>query len=150
MAEAIIGIAGGAIAFVQATTLILDGLNKVKDAPKNLQRLCFELKDLEVVLKQIEGNCLPCQPGEPAEKVLRGCVELLKQLHDLVAPFQNAQESSNNKLKHYVQGLRIRPKEGEIENAVARLQSQKLTLSLALMAGVFQSVSLHVSMCQGY
>lgn len=143
MAEAIIGIAGGAIAIIQATTVIIDGMNKVKDAPKNLRKLCLELQDFELVLKQIEGHCRPTQLGGATEKVLRGCTEMLKQLHDLVAPLQQVQENSS-KLRQYVQGLHIRPKESEIESAVARLQSQKLTLSLALTAGIFWSVPLYL------
>jgi hypothetical protein len=65
---------------------------------------------------------------------------VLKKLHDLVAPFQRDVE--DNKFKQYVKGLRMRPKEGEIESAVKRLQSQKLTLTLALIAGGHRSDSL--------
>jgi hypothetical protein len=135
MAEAI-GIVAAAIAFAQATAVVLDGMNKVKDAPKNIQELRYELQDLETVLRQIDST-FPCERGDPTEPVLRSCSDTLKQLHDVIAPFQ--QEMEDNKIKQYVRGLRIRPKESEIESAVKRLQSQKLTLTLALLASVSRS-----------
>jgi N-terminal domain on NACHT_NTPase and P-loop NTPases len=138
MAE-VVGIIASAIAFAQATVAVLDGMNKIKDAPKNIQELRYELQDLEAVLRQID-SIFSCQKGDPTEPVLRSCSDTLKQLHDLVAPFR--QEVEDNKIKQYVKGLRIRPKESEIESAVKRLQSQKLTLTLALLASLSRSDSL--------
>ena len=130
MAEAI-GIAAGAITFAKATAVVLDAINKIKDAPKNIQELQYELRDLEAVLGQI-GNGFPCQGGGPTEAALRSCSDALKQLHDLVAPLR--QEVEDNKFKQYVKGLRMRPKESKIEGVVKRLQSRKFTLVLALIA----------------
>jgi hypothetical protein len=48
----------------------------------------------------------------------------------------------DNKIKQYWKGLRMRPKESEIESAVKRLQSQKVTLALALITNVHRSDSL--------
>jgi tRNA U54 and U55 pseudouridine synthase Pus10 len=140
MAEAI-GIAASAIAFAQATAVVLEAVNKIKDAPKNMRELQHELRDLEAVLRQIDST-FPCQKGDPTDTVLRSCSDMLKQLHELVKPFR--QEVEDTKFKQYVKGLRMRPKESEIENAVKRLQSQKLTLTLTLITGVHQSDSLFV------
>jgi hypothetical protein len=134
MAE-VIGIVAAAIAYAQVTTAVLDAVKRIKDAPKNIQELHDELQDLEAVLGQID-NTFPYQKGDPTEVVLRSCLAMLKQLHDLVAPFQR--EVEDTKFKQYMKGIRIRPKESEIENAVKRLQSQKLTLTLALIASVPQ------------
>jgi gas vesicle protein len=130
MAE-VIGIIAAAIAFAQATAVVLDSMKKIKDAPKNINELQHELQDLEAVLRQIDNTC-SYQKGDVTETVLRNCSDMLKQLLDLVRPFQ--QEVEDNKFKQYVKGLRMRPKESEIENAVKRLQSQKLTLTLALIS----------------
>lgn len=138
MAE-IIGIVASAIAFAQATGAALDAVNKIKDAPKNIQELQHELRELEAVLRQIDIT-FSCKKGDPTETVLRSCSDNLKQLHDLVAPFQR--DVQDKKFRQYMKGLRMRPKESEIENAVKRLQSQKLTLTLALIAGVPRSDSL--------
>ena len=135
MAETI-GIVAGAIAFTQAIAAVLDSMNKIKDAPKNLQELRHELQDLKVVLGQIHSN-FSCQRGDSIEAILRSCSDTLKQLYNLVEPFQ--QEVEDNKFKQYMRGLRIRPKESEIEIAVKRLQSQKLTLGLALISSVPRS-----------
>lgn len=137
MAE-VIGIVAAAIAFAQATASMLDALNNLKDAPKYIQELHRELQDLEAVLIQIDSK-FSCQQGDPVEAVLRNCSATLKQLHDLVTPLQ---EIGDSKLKKYAKGLHVRLKEGEIEGAVKRLQSQKLTLTIALIAGAPQSVSL--------
>jgi hypothetical protein len=85
MAEAI-GIVAAAIAFAQATAVALDAMNKIKDAPKNIQELQHELGDLAAVLKQIDDTFL-CQKGDPTETVLRNCAGMLEKLHDLVEPF---------------------------------------------------------------
>jgi len=138
MAE-VIGIVASAIAFAQATAAVLDAMNKIKDAPKSIQELQYELRELEAVLRQIDSTS-SCQKGEPTATVLRSCSDMLKRLRDLIAPFR--QEAEENKFKQYVKGLRIRSIEGEIESAVKRLQSQKLTLTLALIASVHRSDSL--------
>jgi hypothetical protein len=138
MAE-IIGIVASAIDFAQTTVVVLDAMNKIKDAPKNIQELQHELRGLEAVLGQIDTT-FSCKKGDPTETVLRSCSDNLKQLHDLVVPFQRDVE--DNKFRQYVKGLRMHLKESEIENAVKRLQSQKLTLALALIAGVSRSDSL--------
>jgi len=90
------------------------------------------------VLKQIDST-FPCQRGDPIEPVLRGCSDTLEQLHDILAPFR--QELEDNKIKQYVKGLRIRSRENKIQSAVKRLQSQKLTLTLALLASSSRSDS---------
>ncbi|KAH8655994.1 hypothetical protein BGZ60DRAFT_459046, partial [Tricladium varicosporioides] len=131
MAAEAIGIAAASIAFAQATAVVLDSMNKMKDAPKNIKELQHEIQDLEAVLKQIENTC-PHQKRDATETVLRNCSDMLKQLLDLVRPFQ--QEVEDSKFKQYVKGLRMRPKESEIANVVKRLQSQKLTLTLALIS----------------
>src|SRR6266487_4816702 len=130
MAE-LIGVVTGAIAFAQAIVAGLDVINRAKDAPKNIRELQHELRDLETVLGQI-NNTFSCQKGDPTDEVLRSCFDRLRQLHDLITPFQ--QEVEGNKLKQYVKGIRMRPKESEIGNAVKQLQSPKLTLTLALIA----------------
>jgi hypothetical protein len=138
MAEAV-GIAAAAIAFAQATGAVLDAMIRIKDAPKNIQKLQHELQDLEAVLGQID-NTLSYQKGDPTETVLQSCSDMLQQLHVLIKSFQR--EVGDNKFNQFVKGLRMRPKESEIENAVKRLQSQKLTLTLALVACVPRSGSL--------
>lgn len=142
MAE-VLGIVSAAIAFAQATAAILDQINKIKDSPKNIRELRNELKGFEMVLLQIDN--LSWKQGDPIETVLRSCSDTLMQLRDLVAPFQ--QDIEDNKLKQYVKGLRMRPKESEIENVVKRLQSLKLTLTLALIASNSGSDS-HSRFCQ--
>ena len=129
MAE-VIGIVASAIAFAQATVVVLDAMNKIKDAPKNIQELQYELQDLAAVLRQIDDT-FPCQKGDPTETAVQSCLKMLQRLRDLVRPFQR--EVEDDRIKQYVRGLRMRPKESEIENAVKRLQSQKLTLTLALI-----------------
>ena len=137
MAE-VIGIVSAAITVAQAMAAALDAVNKIRDAPKNIQELQYELRDLEQVLRQI-STTLQRQKVGPTEAVLRSCSDTLKQLRDLVAPFQ--QEVEDNKIKQYVKGLRLRPKSSEIENAVKRLQSQKLTLAIAMVASISRSDS---------
>lgn len=132
MAEAI-GIAAAAIAFAQAAAVALDAMSKIKDAPKNIQELQYELRDLQAVLEQI-GSTPSWQQGDPTETALRSCLGVLEQLRDLVAPSQ--QKEGDNAFKLYVKGLRLRPKASEIQSAVKRLQSQKLTLALALISSV--------------
>ena len=130
MAE-VIGIVAATIGFAQTIGAALDAMNKIKDAPKNIEELQHELQDLTAVLMQIEST-YSYQKGDPTETVLRNCEDMLKQLQDLIQPFQPKEK--DNKFKQYVKGLRIRPNESEIESAVKRLQSQKLTLTLALIA----------------
>ena len=130
MAE-VIGVVAAAIAFAQATAAVLDTVRNVKDAPKNIQELQYELQDLEAVLRQIE-SAVSSRKGGPTEGVLRSCSDTLKQLHELVKAFQ--QDAEEHNYKQYIKGLRMRPKESEIESAIKRLQSQKLTLTLALLA----------------
>jgi len=138
MAE-VIGIVAAAIAFAQATAVVLDAMNKIKDASKNIRELQHEIEDLAAVLGQIDDTFL-AQKGDPTDTALRSCAEMLKNLHDLIVPLQ--QEIEDNKLKQYMKGLRLRPKESEIESAVKRLQSQKLTLTLALISSMHRSDSI--------
>ena len=132
MAE-VIGIVAAAIAFAKAATVALDAMSKIKDAPKNIQELQYELRDLQAVLEQI-GSTPSWRQGDPIETALRSCLGVLEQLRDLVAPPQH--KEGDNAFKLYVKGLRLRPKASEIQSAVKRLQSQKLTLALALISSI--------------
>jgi hypothetical protein len=128
MAE-VIGIVAAAIAFAQTSAAVLDILKKIKDTPNYVHDLQQELYDLESVLRQIDDT-VPFQKGDSIEMILRRCCETLKQLHEFIAP------ENNHKLMPLVKVLRIRHKENEIENFLRRLLSQKLTLTLALIARV--------------
>lgn len=130
MAE-VIGIVAAAIAFAQTSAAVLDVLKKIKDTPKYVHDLQQELYDLESVLRQIDDT-VPFQKGDSIEMVLRRCCETLKQLHELI----DIAPENNHKLMQLVKVLRIRPKENDIESFLRRLQSQKLTLTLALIARV--------------
>jgi hypothetical protein len=103
----VVGIIAAAIAFAQATVVVLDAMNQIKDAPKNIQELQYELRDLAAVLRQIDGT-FSCQKDDPTETAVRSCSVMLKQLHDLVGPFQHVED---NRIKQYVKELRVRLKE---------------------------------------
>jgi N-terminal domain on NACHT_NTPase and P-loop NTPases len=134
MAEAI-GVAAGAIAFVQATSVVLNAISKIRNAPQYIQGVQSELSELEGLLRQVDA--FSCQKGDPAETALRSCSEALKRLHDLVVPLQ--QEVSNKKFMQYIKGFRMRQKESEIEDAVKRLESRKVNLVIALAASKSRS-----------
>ncbi|OCK73077.1 hypothetical protein K432DRAFT_18093, partial [Lepidopterella palustris CBS 459.81] len=82
-------------------------------------------------------NIFLSQTGGPTETVLRNCSATIRQIHDLIAPFQR--EIEDKKVKQYLKGFRMRMKESEIGEAVKRLQSQKLTLTLALVSSIYQT-----------
>ena len=141
MAE-IIGIIASAITVVNATAAALDTINKVKDVPKYIKDLNFELEDLTIVLQQIRDT-FTCQKGDPTEKVLRSCSQMLKKLHDLITPIH--QSTDTNIVQQYVKSLRVRVKQGEIESMIKRIQSYKLTLTLALISSIRRSDPLFTS-----
>lgn len=137
MAE-VIGVIASALALAQATIAVLDTMKKIKDAPKNIRDLQQELRDLEAVLKQISST-FEGKNSETTIIVLQSCSNTLKELHDIVAPVQREEE--DNKLRQYIKVLRQRLKESDIDSAVKRLQSQKLTLTLALITSASRSDS---------
>jgi ElaB/YqjD/DUF883 family membrane-anchored ribosome-binding protein len=132
MAE-VVGIAAAAIAFAQASVVVLDIMKKIKDAPKNIQELQSELEDLAAVLRQIDDS-FSCQKGDPTDTALRSCEKMLKRLRDRVTHLQ--QELGDNKFKQLITGFRWRLIESEIESAVKQLQSKKVTLALALITSI--------------
>ena len=136
MAE-LFGIVAGAVGVsgvaADAISAILDIITRFTHAPETVQQLQLELGQLKDILSQIE-SVRQFQDGDPIERAVQSCNNELQQLLSRVKPLQ--QESGDGKATRHSKRLRMVLQDSAVKAAVGRLQSQKQTISLALLASL--------------